>query len=107
MSDTEGAAGRIVEVVLTLLEGRKGFDWWWDDLDSDIRDEIRRALQRKVRGVLADATQQSGPWIISSPAPVGAPIEVTVGAGGSCTLRHRLDLDSRGGTPITERRETT
>lgn len=26
--------------VIRVLDGRKGFDWWWDDLDGEIRDDI-------------------------------------------------------------------
>ena len=34
----------IVEAILNELRGRKGFDWWWDDLEEDIKQEIRESL---------------------------------------------------------------
>lgn len=32
------------EKILAKLSDRKGFDWWWDDLDADIQDEIRQEI---------------------------------------------------------------
>lgn len=45
----EATAKGIVDAVLRELEGRKGFDWWWDDLDADIQKEIRLALRDAVQ----------------------------------------------------------
>jgi len=42
-------AAAIVAAVLRDLEGRKGFDWWWHDIDEDIREEIRAELIVAVR----------------------------------------------------------
>lgn len=42
----------ISAAVLSELEGRKGFDWWWDDLDEDIQQEIRDALTERVADLL-------------------------------------------------------
>jgi hypothetical protein len=52
VSSTDDVAARIVEVVITDLSDRSGFDWWWDDTDAGIQDEIRQTLESKVRGVL-------------------------------------------------------
>jgi hypothetical protein len=42
----------VVDAVLNDLEDRSGFDWWWDDIDPDIREEIKAELAAKVRTVL-------------------------------------------------------
>lgn len=42
----------IVEAVLQNLSGRKGFDWWWLDIEPDVRAEIRASLVESVRGVV-------------------------------------------------------
>jgi hypothetical protein len=38
----------VVEAVLDELRNRKGFDWWWDDLDEDIQVEIVEACVQRV-----------------------------------------------------------
>ena len=50
--NTGPLASTIVNAVLMELEGRKGFDWWWDDLDEDIRQEITDELKLKVLALL-------------------------------------------------------
>lgn len=35
---------KIVNAVLKDLNGRKGFDDWWDNIDLEIRREIRKEL---------------------------------------------------------------
>jgi hypothetical protein len=49
-------AERIADEVLDELRGRKGFDWWWDDLYEDIQHEIRDALVERVTSVLIGGT---------------------------------------------------
>jgi hypothetical protein len=41
----ERAAQAIVDAVLREPEGRKGFNWWWDEVDLTTREEIRRELR--------------------------------------------------------------
>lgn len=43
---------RIVDDILANLELRKGFDWWWDDVDADIQQEIREDLTAIVKAYL-------------------------------------------------------
>jgi len=45
MTDTAKA---IVDDVFKDLRTRKGFNWWWDDIDEDIQDEIRSDLHDVV-----------------------------------------------------------
>lgn len=44
----------IVMAILEELRSRKGFDWWWNDLDEGIQREIREELMvivdRKLDG---------------------------------------------------------
>lgn len=35
---------RIVGIVLAELSSRKGFSWWWDEIDSEVQREIRDTL---------------------------------------------------------------
>jgi hypothetical protein len=35
--------------VLIELAGRKGFDYWWEDIDRNVRREIRDALAERIR----------------------------------------------------------
>ena len=48
---TEDNAHQASDAVLRELEGRKGFDWWWDDLDGDIQAEIRDEVAERIREV--------------------------------------------------------
>jgi len=41
-------ARKLANVAIDVLCDRKGFDWWWDDLSSDIRHEIKRELGREL-----------------------------------------------------------
>lgn len=52
MTDTDKLARRIVTDVLNNLGGRKGFDWWWGDIDVDTKKEIRAELIEAVKGHL-------------------------------------------------------
>lgn len=36
--------------VIELLEGRKGFDHWWADIEQDIRNDVLEALARLLEG---------------------------------------------------------
>jgi len=38
----------IVDDVMMRLKGRKGFDWWWGDLEEEIQEEIEADLTRCV-----------------------------------------------------------
>ena len=42
----------IARAVLKELKGRKGFDWWWDELDEDIKEEIETELALTVKRYL-------------------------------------------------------
>lgn len=35
--------------IIVFFSGRKGFDWWWDDLDEDIQQEILDELDELLR----------------------------------------------------------
>ena len=62
MTETPGTtASEIAAAVLSELEGRKGFDWWWDDLDEDIQQEIREALTERVAAVLVPVSPPAVP----------------------------------------------
>lgn len=54
-------ASEAAESVLDDLKGRKGFDHWWDDIDPEIKEEVRRSLADDIRSVYsgtdADTTQ--------------------------------------------------
>lgn len=45
-------ADRITDEVLRELEDRKGFDWWWDELDDEIQGDIKDALKSRVQKAL-------------------------------------------------------
>lgn len=40
---------KIVEEILTELNGRKGFDDWWYNIDEEIQDEIKDDLIEIVK----------------------------------------------------------
>lgn len=33
---------------LATLKGRKGFDWWWDELDEELQEEIKQELFKEL-----------------------------------------------------------
>lgn len=37
-------ADYVADRILSLLNNRKGFDWWWDELDDEIQEEIRASI---------------------------------------------------------------
>lgn len=45
-------ASDIAAAVLRDLSDRKGFDWWWDDLDDEIQADIEEDLTKTVQKVL-------------------------------------------------------
>lgn len=45
----KNAAEAAVSNVFWVLHRRKGFDWWWDDLDEDVQAEI---LEQCIDAVL-------------------------------------------------------
>lgn len=47
MSRTAGASSA-GQAVIELLEGRKGFDWWWHDIREDDQREIIDAIEGVV-----------------------------------------------------------
>lgn len=49
---TRALAEHIVTDVMNSLGDRKGFDWWWGDIDVEIKKEIRLELTEIVRGHL-------------------------------------------------------
>lgn len=46
----------VVKAVLRDLNGRRGFDWWWDDVDETTQGEIVQSLEETVQRVLVDAS---------------------------------------------------
>lgn len=44
MASDREAVERAADAALRVLEDRKGFDWWWDDLDEELQQEIRAAI---------------------------------------------------------------
>lgn len=47
--------------ILDELNGRKGYDDLWDDLDVSLRDEIRQEIAKIVeRGIVAILATESG-----------------------------------------------
>lgn len=51
-------AERIVAAILTNLDDRSGFDWWWGDIDSATQREIKRTLAKIVAAELKKPTDQ-------------------------------------------------
>lgn len=43
---------KIVDAVLKELSDRKGFDYFWHNIDSDIKKEIKKTLATKVSKVI-------------------------------------------------------
>ena len=37
---------RVGNAILNVLRNRKGFDWWFDELDSNLKSEIKMAIGR-------------------------------------------------------------
>lgn len=54
MSASAKVARGVGKKVLAVLSNRKGFDWWFDDLDSslkkEIEEEVGAAAMRAVNG---------------------------------------------------------
>lgn len=46
-------------MVIDVLDGRSGFDGWWDDIDEDIKDEIRSEITSVVRESIAEMERDS------------------------------------------------
>lgn len=47
MADHERARAA-ADAALRVLSGRKGFDWWWEDLDEDLQEEITEAVTEAI-----------------------------------------------------------
>jgi len=47
-------AEKIRDEVLKALDTRKGFDYWWDNIDEDVQDEISSDLDQVIKDVLDD-----------------------------------------------------
>ena len=45
---------KIVKVILSELKERRGFDDWWHDIDSGMKEDIHDSLEKAVEEVLAD-----------------------------------------------------
>lgn len=45
----------VVGAVLAELSSRKGFDWWWHDIDAEIQEEIEDACAARVAEVLGSS----------------------------------------------------
>lgn len=39
---------QIARIIIEVLENRKGFDWWWDNLDKDIQNEIIEEIAENI-----------------------------------------------------------
>lgn len=48
MSAPTTRRGQLANAAIAVLSDRKGFDWWWDDLDADIRREIKVELGKAL-----------------------------------------------------------
>lgn len=46
LQESRAAAKRVLEE----LQGRKGFDWWWHDIEPRVKAEIRQAIAAAIRG---------------------------------------------------------
>jgi len=44
-------AQRIVTTVIETLEGRGGFDWWWEQLEPDLQEDVKAEMQRNILAV--------------------------------------------------------
>lgn len=49
------AADVVLKRIMSKLEGRKGFDWWWDKIDPETQEEIKTELVGVLTTALADA----------------------------------------------------
>jgi hypothetical protein len=38
----------LADVAIRVLSDRKGFDWWWEDLDTDIQEDIKQELREAL-----------------------------------------------------------
>jgi hypothetical protein len=59
---------KIVEAVLEVLSGRKGFDWWWEEIDSQTKREIKLALRKAIANTMKEADSSAAK--LSTPAEV-------------------------------------
>ena len=58
MSADPVLTGAVVEdVIVGELLDRSGFDAWWDDMDPDVRLELRAALDAAAARVLASVAE--------------------------------------------------
>ena len=46
---------QIVTAILDELQGRGGFDHWWDDIDEEIQEEITNSLILTVQAVMPES----------------------------------------------------
>jgi len=53
-------ATEAADAVLDELDKRSGFDYWWDDIDSDIQNEIRDTLAKRIDAVYSDSEASDG-----------------------------------------------
>ena len=54
MSASKKIARGIGKKVIAALSNRKGFDWWFDDLDSSIKKEIEECVgEAAIKAVAA------------------------------------------------------
>ena len=51
----EQLAESIVLDVIELLKDRKGFDAWWHDIDEEIKEDIRLALNDRTQYWIEEA----------------------------------------------------
>ena len=54
MAETKEEVGAIADAILANLLDRKGFDWWWHDLDADIQQDIRDEIIRTIQNGLGN-----------------------------------------------------
>ena len=53
-------AQQVVGAILEELDGRKGFRGWWDDIDDETRDELRRDLEIRATAYVPDSVDNGG-----------------------------------------------
>jgi hypothetical protein len=42
----------VAKGALAFFKGRKGFNWWWEEIDDDIREEIMGKFAEEMQALL-------------------------------------------------------
>lgn len=59
MSDQNDKADEAVEAVIDELDSRRGFDHFWERIDSDIQENIKDSLADRIRTVYSDTNEDA------------------------------------------------